>query len=119
MRGEPPAVPENVAPYVDVLGLDRTVKLLLEFGGSPLYLPDTRARQGSAIVKLLGVEAATALGRKLGRGLIRPPLAKPFIASYYWHKDVPVSEIARLLHVDRVTVQRWLPQRPTSQLDLF
>ena len=31
--------PANVAPYVDVLGVDDTLALFLALGGSQIYLP--------------------------------------------------------------------------------
>ncbi len=112
-------VPAHVQPYVEVLGLELTVALLLECGGAPLYLPDTRGLDDSRIVQVLGKDRALALGRHFGRGLVKVPLAKSFIAAYYLSQNVPVVEIARLLHVDRSTVQRWLPDRPGRQLSLF
>lgn len=112
-------VPAHVQPYVEVLGLDLAVTLLLEFGGAPLYLPDSRARSDSRIVQTIGKDNAMALGRKLGRGLVKVPLAKPFIAAYYLHQGMAVVEIARQLRADLRTVQRWLPERPGTQLSLF
>lgn len=112
-------VPAHVQPYVEVLGLDLAVTLLLEFGGAPLYLPDSRARADSRIVQVLGKEKAIALGKRIGRGLVKVPLAKPFIAAYYLSQGMAVVEIARQLRVDLRTVQRWLPVRPGQQLSLF
>lgn len=119
MTAAMPTPPAHVAVYVEVLGIDQAVTFLLEFGGSPLYLPSSRTHAESRIVQTIGKDKAVALGQRLGAGMVKVPLAKPFIAAYYLAKDVPVVEIARQLRVTDSTVRRWLPQRPNSQLSLF
>lgn len=116
---EPLTIPAHVQPYVDVLGVDLAVTLLMEFGGAPLYLPSSKVRADSRLVQTVGKEKALALGKRIGGGLVKVPLAKPFLAAYYLSQGMPVVEIARTLHIDLRTVQRWLPERPGAQLSLF
>jgi hypothetical protein len=112
-------VPAHIQPYVDVLGLALTVEFLLAFGGGPLNLPGERTHGDSRIVQVVGRSKAIELGRRLGKGMVRVPLAKPFIAAYFFATNVPVVEIARRLHVSDVSVRRWLPNRPNRQPSLF
>jgi hypothetical protein len=112
-------IPAHIQPYVDVLGLGLTIDFLLAFGGAPLYLPGERTHGDSRISEVIGSAKAVALGRHLGKGMVRVPLAKPFIAAYLFANNVPVVEIARRLHVSDVSVRRWLPDREARQPGLF
>ena len=112
-------VPAHIQPYVDVLGLKLTIDFLLAFGGGPLYLPGERTHGDSRISEVIGSGKAVALGKHLGKGMVRVPLAKPFIAAYLLANNVPVVEIARRLHVSDVSVRRWLPDRELRQPGLF
>lgn len=112
-------VPAHIQPYVDVLGLQLTIDFLLAFGGAPLYLPSERTQVDSRLAEVVGPDKAVALGKHLGRGMVRVPIQKRFIAACLLAMNVPVVEIARRLHVSDVTIRRWLPDRPQSQLRLF
>ncbi|MBJ3783396.1 hypothetical protein [Devosia sediminis] len=112
-------IPAHIQPYVDVLGLDLTIDFLLAFGGAPLYLPSERTQTDSRLAEVVGADKAVALGKQLGRGTVRVPIQKRFIAACLLAKNVPIVEIARKLHVSDVSIRRWLPDRPNSQLGLF
>lgn len=104
MKG-PLAPPPQLAPFVDVLGVDGAVSFLLQFGGADLYIarnPQSRGRLTQAI----GVEATKALAEMvLPR---RIPTGKPWIARVMHARGLPVAEIARTLHVTDVSVRSWL-----------
>ena len=48
-----PRVPAQVAPYVEVLGVDGAIEFLLAFGGSEIYLT-TDPKSRSRVVEVLG-----------------------------------------------------------------
>lgn len=115
-----PKVPANIAPYVDVLGVDGAVEFLLTFGGAQLYLsqnPQGRSR----LEALVGADKARRLAL-VSEGLPRRiPTAKPWIAAVLRAKGLPVSEIARRLHASDVSVRAWLKKpgaRPADSRQL-
>lgn len=112
-------VPAHIQPYVTAVGIEKTVRFLLAFGGSYVYL-STRPQDRSAVAKELGKEAAIALAEQAGVGSARVPTGKPFIAAHLrYNKQLTVNEIARRLHVTDVTVRKWLADGEARQLDLF
>ena len=113
------AVPGAVRPYVEAIGVDASVDLLLAFGGAELYIAETPGVR-SKVAALIGPEKARALGRVLGRGSIRVPTAKRWLAGELKRRDWTVADIARRLKVADWTVRRWLGPAPSGdQLDLF
>ncbi len=101
-----PPPPAHVAPYVRVLGIDGAVEFLLTFGGSEVYWP-ANAKGRSRVAEHLGRRRAEALAAEIGTLKSRVPTAKPWIASVWHAKGLPVAEIARRLHVTDVTVRAW------------
>ena len=119
MNDQPVRVPAHVQRYADVLGPEDTVKFLLAFGGTDLYIPN-RPQPRSRLVEVIGRPKAEALGRALGGGHMRVPVAKAFIARHLKAKNMSTAEIARTLHVTDVTVRRYLGVlKSTRQLDFF
>ncbi|MEL7167539.1 MAG: helix-turn-helix domain-containing protein [Pseudomonadota bacterium] len=121
-KPEMPPVPANIARYVEVLGVDDTVKFLLEFGGSEFWFP-TGPDGRSELVEVLGAEKALAIAENEPALKGRIPLAKPWIAAVLSAKGLPGGKIARKLHVSDVTVRKYLadsssPKNP-RQLSLF
>ena len=110
-----PRPPAHVEPYVRILGTEGAVAFFLAFGGGELYLPVTPAAVArSAVAKILGVDAALALGQAhLPR---RVPTAKPWLARVKSAQGLTVTEIARILHASDVSVRAWLrddaPRQP-------
>ena len=120
-----PEAPENIQAYVDILGVDGTIEFLLTFGGAELYMP-ADPKGGSELANLVGVEKARALAKAAEHMKARIPTAKRWIAQVLASKDLPVSKIARKLHITDVTVRKYLRDEFTSdaafssqQLDLF
>lgn len=104
-----PRPPAQVAPFVEVLGVDGAMSFLLTFGGAELYL--ARAPKGrSRVVQLLGADKARALAEmaELRSLPARVPTAKPWLARCLHSEGLAKAEIARRLHVTDVTVRKWL-----------
>lgn len=120
-------IPAQIAPYVEVLGIDGAREFLMEFGGAELYLA-TRPTERSRLVQLVGKDKATALAKAAERLPARVPVAKQWLAHVLFYKEgLSKSEIARKLHTTDVTVRGYLkkplggPARPIddAQLRLF
>jgi len=115
------AVPAHLDAYVAVLGVDRTIEFLLEFGGAAFYLAaDPKGK--SEVAAWLGLELATELVAMLRsrqfHSYARVPTAKPWIASILRARGWKIGAIARKLHVTDVTVSGWL-RKDRRQLELF
>lgn len=124
MTGLPPP-PAHIETYVDILGVEGTVDFLLTFGGAELALSTDPAR--GRLARHVGRERAAQLAAHAGHLPRRVPLAKPWIAQVLRSQGLPVSQIARRLHVSDVAVRGYL-KRATSgprsapdsdQFDLF
>ena len=119
-----PPPPPNIAPYVEVLGVDGTVEFLLEFGGGYLFFTANNTLS-SELVEYLGPEKAFELGNATGQIKGRIPIAKRWIAKVLKAKGLPTTRIARRLHTTDVTVRKYLkdeytpPSKLSGQLDLF
>ena len=121
-RIQPPA---HAAPWVDVLGELIAVDVFLALGGSIINLAYTP--RSSDLAKIVGVDKAAALGRRLGSGNIKVPLAKTYVAQVLFFHGATQQDIARRLHEDLATVARQLRATPggrrrspdTRQIELF
>ena len=102
-----PRPPAHLEPYVRVLGVDLAIEFLLAFGGAELYLSENPTPR-SRLVQLVGMDRTRALAQALDCLPRRIPTGKPWIASVWRTRSLPVSEIARKLHVTDVTVRRYL-----------
>lgn len=102
-----PKPPAQIAPIVEILGLDLTVKFLLAFGGAELSVSD-KPRASSHLVGVVGFDNAVALAKINHILQRRVPLAKPWTAARLHFTGMPVAQIARTLHVSDVTVRNYL-----------
>lgn len=120
---QPPAgTPANIAPYVQVLGVDGAVEFLLAFGGAELYL-SPRAKDRSRVVRLVGRAMAMELAAHADRLPARVPTAKPWIAARLKDRGLSIQDIARTLHASDVAVRGWVrndrQRLDARQLPLF
>jgi hypothetical protein len=111
------AVPAHVAPYVEAIGAELTVKLFLELGGSQIYLP-RRSGKRTPAAKSIGADQVERLARALGYGYIKVPLARQWTAEQLRSQGKSDNEIARLVRSDVATVRRWLGPKTSQQLTL-
>lgn len=108
-----PRTPAQVAVYVEALGEEDAIDFLLRFGGADLTIPKSPHFR-TELRQALGQRKTEALCAVRDRIPKRIPTAKPWIAQRLRAKNLPVSAIARKLHVSDVSVRRWLNQRGMS-----
>jgi DNA-binding transcriptional regulator YiaG len=99
--------PVQIAPFVEVLGVDGTVDFLLAFGGAELAFSKS-PRETSKLSQHVGHDKATALGVVAARLPRRIPLEKRWIAKVLDSQDLSQADIARRMHVQDKTVRRYL-----------
>lgn len=110
--------PAHIAPIVEILGQRDAVAFLLEHGGGYLYFSDKPSARNQ-VARRFGHDKAAALGRALGPGNIRVPLAKPWIMRVLAAEGMGTHAIAKKLHVSDVTVRRAIGPRDDRQMTLF
>lgn len=101
----------QVAPYVEVLGMDLAVTFLLTFGGADLYLAaDPKGK--SEVEALIGAAnlAALAARRNAPKSGMqsRVPLAKRWLTEVLHWQGYSNAAIARKLRITTTTVGRYL-----------
>lgn len=105
-------VPVQVGHIIDAIGLDDTVKLMLELGGAPVYFGPDRSEKDARLATCLGMESARILAEKMrdvaAGPTLRIPLAPKFLARHLRGKGTHIHEIARLLHRSDVSVRAYL-----------
>lgn len=101
-------IPAQIAPYVEVLGIDGAKDFLMEFGGAELYLA-TRPTGRSRLAKVIGIEKAAALAVAAEHLPARVPVAKQWLAHVFYHQEgLSKADIARKLHTTDVTIRSYL-----------
>lgn len=126
--GDPyPKPTAQVAAYVEVLGIDDTMRFLHAFCGTEVFIAKDPTRR-SQIVQLLGPEKAAALASVHHRLQPRVPMVKPWRAKVMDWQGKSVVEIARALQSTDVSVRGYLKNpapksepkpSPPNQLPLF
>jgi hypothetical protein len=106
-----PRPPAHVAPYVDLLGPERAVALLLSFGGSRLYLARDPGGRSEAEA-LLGRDGMEALCSLRPGEVIRVPTCRRWLSHVLKARGLSVNEIARRLHVTDVAIWKYLRDAP-------
>lgn len=108
-----PFPPANLRPYVEVLGVDLTVAVLLELGGAEVNW--SLNPRSSALVKLVGRDKAEALAERMDDPISRVPLGNAWIAPVLHARGYATAEIARRLRVSDVTVRQYLRDAGASE----
>ncbi len=113
----PAGTPTSITPYVQVLGVARTVEVLLVLGGSEVYLSPT-SNGSSRLANIIGRETTAELAARLGAARQhRIPTAKAWLAERLAEQGLPKAEIARRLHVTDVSVRAWLDRAARRDAD--
>jgi hypothetical protein len=99
--------PVQIAPFVEVLGIDGAVAFLLEFGGAELTF-SRNPRETSQLCQLVGLDSARALGVAAACLPTRIPLEKRWLAAVLKSKGLSNAAIARKLRVQDKTVRNYL-----------
>lgn len=89
----PPQPPAQVAPFVQVLGLEGAIRFILAFGGAELVIA-RNPRDNNQLVAMFGREAVEALANltTLPR---RIPLAKGWLAAHFHAEGAYRPDLAR------------------------
>jgi DNA-binding transcriptional regulator YiaG len=108
--------PVQIAPFVEVLGVDGTVDFLLAFGGAELAFSKS-PRETSKLSQHVGHDKAKLLGVAAARLPTRIPLQKRWIAQVLDAQGLSRADIARRMRVQDKTVRRYLKGEyaPTSE----
>lgn len=102
-RGE---IPANVQLFVDIIGLNDAVKLLLACGGSTIYFG--RRPNGGLVEQAIGEAAARQIGRELGGMQYKVPLSPRFLARFLRSQGDSTAKIARTLRMSEGTARQHL-----------
>ena len=102
-----PVPPAHVPRYVDVLGIESTIDLLLNFGGSEIYVPADPKGNGM-LESVIGYEKAKRLAEAAFDMKHRVPLANKWLADCLYVQGLSVAGISRRLRVSDTTVRKYL-----------
>ena len=107
------AIPEQLLPYVQVLGVDLAVDLFLKLGGSQINLPAKSGTETRA-AKVIGAENVERLAEWFGTGYVKVPLGNKWVAEVLHGKGLNHQEIACTVRSDVATVRRWINMTPAE-----
>lgn len=103
-------IPAHVDSFVEIIGIDATLELILTYGGTTITASAEPRR--SRLVATIGRDAVKALYRAHGPAKISVPLASSFVARVLRSRGEAVSSIARRLRRTEATVRLYL--RPSA-----
>ncbi len=102
-----PQPPAQIAPLVEVLGPELTVRFLLRFGGVELAIPSV-PKGRSRLEALVGTDKVKALAKVAHLLPARVPLCNAWASAALFSQGMPVSEIARQVRISDVTVRNYV-----------
>jgi hypothetical protein len=97
----------QVAPYVEALGPDLALSLILHFGGADLYIPE-KPTNASELVAVIGFDGVQKLQAVRDRLQYRVPVANRWAARIMAWQGLSNAAIARRLRVTTTSVRLWL-----------
>lgn len=100
-------VPDFVEQLEPIVGRERTVRVLLEYGGQTMPLARTPGPD-SKLCQIIGVDAAAALGIEFCGRAVDVPLCREFLARHFRSQGLGALDIARQLRVSKRSVYRYL-----------
>lgn len=110
-RPPAPPPPAQMAPFVQVLGIEDAIRFILAYGGAELVFANN-PRDDNELVRMFGRDRAEALA-----GLIVPrrvSLLKPWLSRYFHAQGYSVARIARTLRVSDTAVRGYLRRAVAS-----
>jgi len=113
-----PDTPSHIAPYVRALGTEAALRLILELGGTDIYLP-RRSSKTSKAALLVGAEGVEKLAGEIDADYVKVPLARQWAARQLRAQGLGTAEIARAVRADTSTVRRWLNGPDPRQVEMF
>lgn len=102
-----PSPPAHVQRYVDAIGVEATIDLFLNFGGSELYFSE-EPKGKDMLERVIGYENAKRIAGESFDIKHRVPLANKWLAACLYAQGLSVVAIARRLRVSDVTVRKYL-----------
>lgn len=102
-RGE---IDESLGLFIGLIGVDATAKLVISCGGTNVCCGTKRT--AGMVSDIIGEDLALKLSEEFFGGNFRVPVNKKFVARHLRGNGHTVQGIARELHCDRTTVQRYL-----------
>ena len=108
----PPSPPPSLSLFVEVLGLDDTLRLIEAYGGTKLWVPKGIGNSSNALRDRLEQQFGKAMVKELiagfGGDAIRVPLCQEWRTEIYAANGMTQAEIARKLGCAYETVSRRL-----------
>lgn len=108
-------VPAAARDYVDLLGVDDTVRLIEAFGGITLTVPVKGSAAWQKLAQRVGAELAHKLSDCFGTDALTVPLCKEWLMRLYAAQGLTHDAIARRLNVSSRTVRRTLSVRANTE----
>ena len=110
-----PPPPANIALFIEVLGLDDTLRLIEAYGGTKIWVPSGIGKTQQATIDALeadlGSASVKALIQTFGGGAITVPLCGEWRTAVYASRGLGRVAIARKLGCHADTVDRRLKRR--------
>jgi len=106
-----PAPSKAVVELVSVLGVNATIDLLLNFGGSEVYIPHSASAEHGSESELecvLGNANVRLLADHMIDAKFRVPLANRWLAQCLYQKGSSIAYIARRLRIADNTARRYV-----------
>lgn len=107
-----PPPPEHLSLFVEVLGVDDTLRLIEAHGGTRLWVPKGVDNSSVAAREVLEQRFGKPMTKELiiafGGDFIQVPLCHEWRTLLYRHQGMSMPEIARKLNCHTVTVARRL-----------
>lgn len=111
-------VPAHVRTWTDLVGVEAAVRLILERGGTRVYVPAAPSPD-SPLATIVGHEGAIALAGRFGGEYPKVPVARPFLIAWLREQGLSAPRIAQQLHCSENTVWSHLGGSADRQLNLF
>ncbi|GLK64063.1 hypothetical protein GCM10017635_15340 [Paracoccus kondratievae] len=102
------AVTAQVAPFVQVPGLEGAIRFILAFGDAELYI-GKNPRDTNELVQMFGRESAEAFAN-LATLSRRIPPAKPWLAAHSHAQGLSIARIAQKLRISDISAHLSAPR---------
>lgn len=111
-------IPAHVRTWADLVGIEAAVRLILERGGTRVYVPAVPSPD-SPLAAIVGHAGAIALASRFGGEYPKVPVARPFLIAWLREQGLSAPRIAQQLHCSENTVWAHLGSGSGVQFDLF
>ena len=102
-----PPPPKAAQRFVDAIGVEAAIDLMLSFGGSEIFLP-SKPTNRNALERAIGLRNIEKLVASSVEMKTRVPLANKWLAKCLYAQGLSKAAIARKLRITDVRVRRYL-----------